>query len=296
MPALHTVAAAAPPRPAPPLDARAIVDRLPPGIAATVWRGSELGSAAVRLVPTGWDALDRELPGGGWPAHGLVEILAAQPAVLEWRLLGPALSRVVAGGGQVVVVGPPRHPHPPGLLHEGLDPRHLVWVRAETPAEQLWATEQLVQSGAAGAVVAWLPQARPDQVRRLQLRAQACPGLVFLCRPEAARHASSAAPLRLLARHGLDWEIGVRVLKRRGPAHEGFLSLPSVPGGLADVLTPRLQRPSAWLRAAPTALADPARREAHGAAPAASPIPLPDPDHALGRPASRHAERRATHH
>ena len=75
---------------------------------------------------------------------------------------------VVAGGDQVVVVGPPRHPHLPGLLHEGLDERHLVWIQADLPAERLWATEQLIKANAAGAIVAWLPQARQEQLRRLQ--------------------------------------------------------------------------------------------------------------------------------
>ncbi|HKW83984.1 MAG TPA: recombinase RecA, partial [Burkholderiaceae bacterium] len=162
----------------------------------------------------------------------------------EWRLLAPALRPIVAVGGQVVVVGPPRHPHLPGLLHEGLDERNLVWIQAELPAERLWVTEQLIKSNAAGAIVAWLPQARQEQLRRLQVCSQACEGLVFLCRPEAARHEASAAPLRVHAAIGLDWQLKVRVFKRRGPMHDGTLMLPSVPGGLSSVLTPRLRQPS----------------------------------------------------
>jgi protein ImuA len=271
--------------------ARHAVDRLPAHVAAAVWRGSEWGSTIARAVPTGWTAFDRELPGSGWPCHGLVEILASQPAVLEWRLLGPALRRVTAGEGQVVVVGPPRQPHLPGLLHEGMDPRRLVWIRAEAPADRLWATEQLIRSGAAGAIVAWLPQARPEQIRRLQACAQACAGLVFLCRPDAAQHEASAAPLRVRAGYGPDWELRVQVLKRRGPAHEEVLSLPSVPGGLADILTPRLLWPSEWLQ--PTVRARPAA----AAVPADDASPAsPDLPHALGRAAPRRTERRTAHH
>jgi hypothetical protein len=47
----------------------------------------------------------------------------------------------------------------------------------------------------------------------------------------------------------MDWELLVHVFKRRGPAHEGLLRLPSVPGGLAAVLTPRLQQPSRLIAA-----------------------------------------------
>jgi protein ImuA len=217
---------------------------LPSRVEAAVWRGSELGRQATSVVPAGWEALDAELPGGGWPCRSLVEVLTAQPSTVEWRLLGPALRAVTARGGQVVVVAPPRQPFLPGLAHEGLDERQFVWIQAEAPAERLWVTEQLIKANAAGALISWLPQARQEQLRRLQVCAQACEGLAFLCRPEAAQHEASAAPLRVQASFGLDWELGVQVLKRRGPAHDGTIRLPSVPGGLSSVLTPRLLKPS----------------------------------------------------
>jgi protein ImuA len=220
---------------------------LPPAIAGAMWRGDELGHAPFKVSPSGWPALDAELPGGGWPLQAVTEVLTAQPSVLEWRLLTPALRPVVATGRQIVIVGPPRHPHLPGLLHEGLDERQLVWIRAEAPSERLWVTEQLIKANAAGALIAWLPQARQEQLRRLQVCAQACDGLVFLCRPEAARHEASAAPLRVHASVGPDWQLRLDLFKRRGPARETPLVLPSVPGGLASVLTPRLRQPSRLL-------------------------------------------------
>lgn len=209
-----------------------------------VWKGSELGSRLGETVPSGWEALDRELPGGGWPLRSITEILTPQPAVLEWRLLAGGMGSAVAAGREVVLVGPPKPPHLPGLLHAGLDERKLVWIQASTPAERLWVTEQLIKSNSVGAVVAWLPQARQEQIRRLQVCAQACDATVFLCRPEAARHEASAAPLRLHASYTLDWELQVDVFKRRGPAHVAPLRLPSIPGGLEAVLTPRLLAPS----------------------------------------------------
>jgi len=233
-----------PPPPSPPA-APAPSGALPAKVEAAIWRGNELArSASVSVRASGWAELDAELPGGGWPLQCVSEVLSAQPAVLEWRLLCPVLRSVVTDGGQVVVVGPPRHPHMPGLLHEGLDERQLVWIQAEQPAERLWVTEQLIKANAAGAIVAWLPQARQEQLRRLQACASTCDGLVFLCRPEAARHEASAAPLRVHASVTVDWELKVNVFKRRGPMHDGMLSLPSVPGGLSSVLTPRLRKPS----------------------------------------------------
>jgi protein ImuA len=222
---------------------------LPPEIERAVWRGTDFATPPGQVIASGFTALDAELPGAGWPCQGVCEVLCPQPGVLEWRLVGPALARVVAGGGLVVVVGPPQTPHLPGLRHGGLDERHLVWVQADTLAERLWCTEQLVRSGACGAVLAWLPQARPEQIRRLQVSAAAGDGPVFLFRPAAARHEASAAPLRVLVQPAPDWEILLQVLKRRGPSHEGVIRLHSVPGGLASVLTPRLQTPSRLIAA-----------------------------------------------
>ena len=226
---------------------------LPPAVEAAVWRAKGLGQAKLSVVSSGWASLDSELPGGGWPRGAVTEVLATQPFVLEWRLLSPALRQVVAAGGQIVVIGPARHPHLPGLLHEGLDERQLVWIRAEAPSERMWVTEQLIRSNAAGAIVAWLPQARQEQLRRLHVGALTCEGPIFLCRPTAARHEASASPLRVHASVGLDWELKVNVFKRRGPVHDGELILPSVPGGLSGVLTPRLRQPSRLISRGATA-------------------------------------------
>jgi len=217
---------------------------VPPEVEAAIWRGTELGSHVSKVVASGFPALDLELPGAGWPCHSVTEILQPQPTVVEWRLLAPAIRQVVAGGKTIVVVGPPKAPHLPGLRHLGLDERRLVWIQAKTPAERLWVTEQLVKANAAGLLVSWLPQARQEQIRRLQVCAQACDGPVFLCRPAAAEHEPSAAPLRVQLRFGLDWELHVHLLKRKGPTHEGTITLPSVPGGLESIITPRLRTPS----------------------------------------------------
>ncbi len=242
----------------------------PADIEAALWRGTQLGSPVTAVLATGHAALDAELPGAGWPCHALTEVLQTQATVAEWRLLAPAMRAVVARGGHIVIVGPPKSPHLPGLKHAGLDERHLVWIQAEAPAERLWATEQLIKANAAGLLVAWLPQARQEQIRRLQVHAQACEGPVFLCRPAAAEHEPSAAPLRIQLRFGLDWQLHVHLLKRKGPAHEGELALPSVPGGLEAILTPRLRQPSRIVAARPTL--DPSRER---------------PAHAVGSPAPR---------
>ncbi len=222
---------------------------LPHAVESAIWRGDALGTPVTTTIGTGFNALDAELPGNGWPCQSLTEVLQVQPSVLEWRLLAPAMRTLVDQGKQIVIVGPPKPPHLPGLKHLGLDERHLVWIQADKPVERLWATEQLIKANAAGMLVSWLPQARQEQIRRLQVCAHSCDGPVILCRPAAAEHEASAAPLRLQARLGIDWELHVHLLKRKGPPHEGELTLPSVPGGLDAILTPRLRHPSRLIAA-----------------------------------------------
>ncbi len=234
--------------------ARPGVTPLPSTIAEVLWRGDALGRTTATTWPSGFDALDAELPGGGWPAQQITEVLQTQFSLAEWRLVGPALRRVVQGGTAVVMVGPPKRPHLPGLRHLGLEERHLVWIQAHAPSERLWCTEQLIKSNAAGAVMAWMPQAAPEQLRRLQVLAQSFEGPIFLFRPLEARHDPSPAPLRLQVSVEMDWALQVQILKRKGPALESPLRLPSIPGGLDAVLTPRVMQPSQWRRrAAPIA-------------------------------------------
>ncbi len=223
---------------------RHLTQPLPSAIAAAIWRGSDVSHTLGQVITSGWPALDRELPGGGWPCGSLSELLSPQAAALEWRLLGSALSQVVAKGGTILLVGPPKMPYLPGLQHIGVEARHLVWVQAETATERLWAAEQLIQADTQGAILIWLPQARPEQLRRLQSHAQGSRSLLFAIRPEIARYEASPASLRVLARCGLDWTLHVQILKRRGPAHADELSLLSIPGGLDSVLTSRVRKPS----------------------------------------------------
>ena len=81
----------------------------------SVWRGRS--RAAVETLPTGFAALDAGLPGGGWPRHGLVEILTPRPGVGELYLLLPALAALsrVSPARWCTWVSPPHEPFAPAL-------------------------------------------------------------------------------------------------------------------------------------------------------------------------------------
>ena len=210
-------------------------------LAGQVWRADALAQGGeVQGLSTGWPALDAALPGGGWPVGALVEVLQAQAQAPVWQLLAPALAQAVRQqAGPVVLVGAPYPVFTPGLAARGLPPERLLWVRAESLASRLWATEQALRCAEVVAVLAWLPQGLSADLRRLQLAAQRHRCLLFVLRPDAARAHASPARLRLWLAPAEVPE--VHVLKRRGPPLAAPVRLQQ-PAVLADSLRSRVSR------------------------------------------------------
>lgn len=204
---------------------RLVPSVLSPDDLAGVWRADQLAQPAQTVVSSGHAALDAELPGGGWPLGQLTEVLQCQEGQHEWRLLLPALKRVVAQG-PLVLIGTPLLPHLPALAAAGIPAAGLLRIDATTAVERLWAAEQVLRCRALGALLVWLPQAQPQHLRRLQLASTDTQALVCAFRPEAARHLSSPAPLRLTLRAAPDAQgLGIELIKRRGPVSDRPLTL-----------------------------------------------------------------------
>ena len=202
-----------------------------------VWRGDELGSADAQVLGTGHAALDAELPGGGWPVGAMTEVLQTSPESHVWQLLLPALAQAVESrGGPVVMIGAPHEPFGPSLAAAGLPVEALMWVRSEASAARLWACEQALRCADVAAVLAWLPQARVGELRRLQLAAAQHEGLLFVFRPGAVARSASPARLRLQVVSAGAGLMDVHLLKRRGPPLAAPLTLPARDARLAALL------------------------------------------------------------
>lgn len=205
---------------------RALND-LPSGL----WRGDQLMRVGGAVWPSGYAALDAQLPGGGWPQSVLSELLLAQVGVGEWRLLAPVLRDVAASGKLLMLFKPPALLSSAVLAALGVAAQQLLIVPGRSASDMLWALEQTLKSGHAGAVLAWLPARLPvDALRRLQFAAAQHGGPVFVLRESGAQQQPSPAPLRLsLSASGPDC-LAVQILKRRGPRHEQalLLDLPAV--------------------------------------------------------------------
>jgi protein ImuA len=206
---------------------------------AQVWPARMLAQQA-RTWPSGYPALDAQLPGGGWPLDGLVELLQDAQAVSTgaciWQLLAVGLAaRMADRRGVVVLVNAPHLPFGPALQARGISSERLVCVQADGAQSRLWATEQALRCADVLAVLAWLPQARRMQLQRLNVLAQ--DKLLFVLREARARYEASPAPLRLLVQGGERLEI--QVLKRRGPPSMQPLDLPALPERLRGLLASR---------------------------------------------------------
>ncbi len=229
-----------------------------------LWRAHQIGQQRAAVLPSGFAALDAVLPGGGWPARALSELLLPHAGIGEMRLLAPALAAVQAQQRGVMLFDPPALPFGWALHACGLDVQQIYLVQSKAglrgrarnllpAADILWALEQTLKSGHAGAALAWLPARLPaDALRRLQLAAQSHDGPIFLLRDDGQRSKPSPAPLRLLLRPAGTDALRVQLLKRRGPPLAQALTLP-LPGVL----------PAAWPALDAAMVSSPTYRPTH---------------------------------
>jgi len=169
---------------------------------AYVWRGNSAHSVSP-AIPTGFAALDRELPGGGWPHRSITEVYVDRYGIGELGLLIPALNWLTQHDSSVekkwiIFIAPPFIPYAPALLERGVAIERVLLVHPSAGAKNcLWAVEQAVLSGSSVAVLAWPPVADGVVLRRLQIAAEAQSCWTVLFRPKSALEERSPAALRV---------------------------------------------------------------------------------------------------
>ena len=183
---------------------------------ADLWRGRLSRQDSPAHVETGFDALDQALHLGGWPAAGLVELLCQTPAPQALRLLLPALSRLQ--DGLLVLANPPARPQANTLKQAGIHSANLLVMRSQDSATLLRACREAAASGAASAMVAWLPPGcdTPSNLRRLHLAAQQGRCLLVLIRNADQGLQASPAPLRLRLQAAPPAQMHIEVVKQPG--------------------------------------------------------------------------------
>lgn len=183
-----------------------------------IWRGDGMNGAAT-AIRSGFPALDRCLPGRGWPNGVLTEICPQVPGSGEISLVLPALAALTGGGddddGWVAWISPPHPPYPPALAAGGVRLSRLLLIQAGDSADTLWGMEQALRSGSCRAVLGWVDGAGERSLRRLQLAAESASAWAVLYRPVERLATASPAALRLRLEADTD-ALAIHVLKNRG--------------------------------------------------------------------------------
>ena len=164
-----------------------IAERALPELREHIRRIERPTAATHGVLPFGIAAIDRVLPGGGLALGALHEILGAggdeEDGALAAAFVAGILGRLIAiGNGMVLWCLPRPDLYGPGLASHGLDPGHLVLIRAPRDAEILWAMEEGLRAPSLAAVVGEVGTLPAVASRRLQLAAERSGVTAFLLR------------------------------------------------------------------------------------------------------------------
>jgi cell division inhibitor SulA/protein ImuA len=193
-----------------------------------LWRAQESSHKDVTadVLPTGFAQLDSWLPGGGWPSHGLIEILGEQVDG-ALHLLSPVLAKLFSAAASqetqraLAWIAPPFEPYPPALVACGIDINSILVIRTE---QILWAMEQSLRSAVCRIVLGWMSDTQPKSLRRLQLAAEEANSLSIVIRPLRYGIEPSPAVLRLTLEREVD-QLKVNIIKSRG-GRQGAVLIP----------------------------------------------------------------------
>lgn len=194
----------------------------PEQIHANLWLGSSVRSDIQGCIKTGFTALDELLPGGGWPAGALTDLLITQAGIGEIQFLKAAFQAALSSNqssSPIFFVNPPHAPNAICWRNWDLPLDRLIWIRSKKVQDASWVAEQILRSHHCTALVCWLDPIRSSDLRKLHLLAQASGSLFFLFRPLITQQTPSPAPLRLTL-SPIDGGIKASIFKRRGPVCE----------------------------------------------------------------------------
>lgn len=183
---------------------------------ARVWQGHRQTQTTQPAEPTGYQALDNQLGGLGWPRGALSECLLDAPGIGELQLVLPLMQRLSQTGKTVFWLNPPHTPYAPALARDGVNLDQIVMIRTEDNGDLLWTLENCLRSPVTGLVLAWPGKLAARDIRRLQLAAEAGSNVCVLFRSRMLADQSSPAALRLELEAGEHQDLRINVLKRRG--------------------------------------------------------------------------------
>lgn len=183
---------------------------------ARVWQGHRHKKTTQPAELTGYQVLDNQLGGIGWPRGALSECLLDAPGIGELTLLMPLMHRLSQAGKTVFWLNPPHTPYAPALAREDINLDQVIMIHTEDKGDFLWTLENCLRSPVTGLVMAWPGKLAAREIRRLQLAAEAGSNVCVLFRERHYTEQNSPAALRLELEPDDQQGLKVNVVKRRG--------------------------------------------------------------------------------
>jgi hypothetical protein len=180
----------------------AVIDRLSEQLEQIERSSRKPSIAAQPAYSTGCAAMDDCLPRSGYAAGSVVEYLRTTSGCgATYLALTAASAALQASQHQYLVIIDTHHQfYPPMLASHRLDLQRVIWVRPQSPADCIWATDQALRNPAVAAVVADLEVLTDRDARRLQLAAESGGGVGLLVRGLQARRMPSWADVQWVVR------------------------------------------------------------------------------------------------
>lgn len=185
--------------------------------------------AVVPGEPTGIDAMDRQLVGGGLPKGALTEIMTPHvfggPGGGALALFMPMLKRLSFAeqprwsndrAPYLAVIDNGLDLYPPALVRSGIDLSRLLILRPRRRSDALWAMEQCARSDAVAMTIMAMPRLHEREIRRFQLAAESGKGVCVLFRPDCEQGGAAPLRLRILPRPTQVQSFRVEFLRCRG--------------------------------------------------------------------------------
>jgi protein ImuA len=147
------------------------------------------------VLSTGLSALDRCLPGGGWPLGEISELVGQDEAPLQ--LLLPALAALSWEDRWITLITPPATVRPRLGQQCGLDLSRFRHAHAHPRVSPMENARRAVAARQSAAVVVWVDRVSPSALVRLRAALANTDTGVFLIRPETALSQAPISTLRL---------------------------------------------------------------------------------------------------
>jgi hypothetical protein len=153
-------------------------------------------------ISTGCLAMDACLPANGYLPGSIIEYLRSTSGcgATYLALVAAAAALQASEEKYLVIVDTHHHLYPPALLGHQISLSQVIWVRPQSAADAVWATDQALRTSAVAAVIADIDVVNERDARRFQLAAERGGGLGFLLRSLSARRMPSWAEVQWVVR------------------------------------------------------------------------------------------------